>query len=266
MSIIKLLVAANPELINIPDSENNYPIHKAVLYNRINIIKVLLGTLKRKKQPIYEHLNDSGGTAVTLAAELGNLEMLSYLVENMQWNVRQVPSIDRELLNEKIMYVYKVGPLLEKILLLTVSKSFCTKCYTPCIKLKPWLLIPISISIKENNTQARDWFLQKFNLTDENLDRPLVERCLAEFKDQSIKHEFYNILFLLHSEVSTDNNRHKSQTILNPRWQIIYHDGFYEIFLNHKDLFENIVDVYLDKITLVQAETLFNARKKVYAD
>lgn len=231
--IIKLLVDANPELVNIPNNEKDYPLHQLVNRNKLNAIRVLFLTLKRKNQPIKDHVNILGETAAMLAASQRNLEMLNYLLANMECDYKWT------LFSIIVSSVKDVNiiPLLETWLPIFYDYDAQGR------SLVPQLLVPISYSYQ--NIIARDWFLHTFYLTDDNLERPLVEQFLTEFREHLADERINDILFSLHSDISPEVSN-TSKPILSPLLSDVY-SVFYKIFLTNRDLFDVISVAYLAK-------------------
>lgn len=79
-SIIKALIKADAELFDLPNNENVYPIHKAVLKNSLETIKTMLDTLSEMNVTFADQFDLDGENSLFLAARNKNLEIVKYLL------------------------------------------------------------------------------------------------------------------------------------------------------------------------------------------
>lgn len=254
--VIQLLVDKCPKLINLPNNEDVYPIHVAVEHDQLDAVKVLIETLKRKNMPIIDHMDLDRETSLMLAARNKNLEVITYLLQNTDFDCKCVSAHNLNAFTITAMYKDPMGneddtvAILELLLPLTYDYDASLQI------MPPEMLFPVSFSWCFQNYEIVDWFVEKFYLCDGNLERPLVQRLLDEFKNDPMDYGFYNILFALNSNISNailDVPVDDAVKIL--LWSKVY-SHFYEIFIGNRHLFEAIIPVFLPKFQKVQPKVV----------
>lgn len=247
IEIVKMLIDADPELINIPNNENEYPMHYAARAGYYDAIVVMVESLRRKNLPIKDHIDRDMETSLMLAARRRDFRIISYLLENTECDCKRLS--DKNVNAFTITAMYKIPDnmkeetmqILEK--LLPLSYDLGPNPHWP--EFCPKLLLPIMLSWSFKNYVVVDWFVKKFYLLETNRERPLVQRLLNQFKHSPTDYSFYNILFAFHSNVTNVVLNVKS-CIQKLQWAEIY-IHFFEMFLSNYDLYREISSAFLPK-------------------
>lgn len=259
IDIIRLLIEADIHLIDIPNNEEVYPIHAAVKKDAIDIVKLFVQTMKRKKVLIQDHVDLDEETSLMLAARNKSFEMIDYLLENTPCDCRRVSCHNINAFTMTAMYNSPPGKeeetikILERLLPLTFDYDPETN------SMPPELLYSNSLCWSFDNYEIIDWFVHKFYLADSNKEKSLVERLLHEFKKHSADYGFYNILFGLHSNVHDVMLYQPMEHFIRlMRWRNIY-IHFYEMFLQSHDLYDSISTAFLPKFRNVHPKIVSKA-------
>lgn len=238
LEIVRLLIDKDPELINIPNNEEEYPMHIAVRLSQIDVVKTMVESLKGKNLKVQDHVDLDMETSLMLASRNKDLNMILYLLNNTECDCKRLSDNKVNAFTITAMYRIPDGmkeqtiAILEKLLPLTYGID------PDNIQMCEELLFPISLCWTFQNFDIVDWFVDKFYLCKENKEHNLVQRLLLEFKENTDDYNFYNILFALHSNI---------QNAILGGADVYQH--FFNMFLTNRNLFEAISRAFLPKFT-----------------
>lgn len=259
IEIVRLLIDNDPELINIPNNEEEYPMHIAVRLSKIDVVKTMVESLKEKHLKIQDHVDLDMETSLMLASRNKDLNMISYLLNNTECDCKRLSDNNVNAFTITAMYRIPDGmkeqtiAILEKLLPLTYDLD------PNNIQMCEELLLPISLSWSFQNFDIVDWFVDKFYLCNENGERTIVQRLLHEFKENAEDYNFYNILFALHSNIKNvilgEPVELCIQTLL---WADVY-QHFFKMFLPNRNLFVAISNAFLPKFTEVPSKVVISS-------
>lgn len=243
-SIIKLLLETDPELFDIPDNENFYPIHKAISRNSLVIVQAMIETLNALDFEIKDQFDWEDENGLLLAARQKNLEMVNYIVKNIKCDVRHTN--DNNL--DAASIVLLSGDSERNADAFEIFTTLIPLCYQlNTIDSMERLMQPLVFASYFENHLPYNWMMENFYLVEWNEHHDLVRRALITFKGVSFNYRL--IVIGLHSLISQYIVRQDDQLKNEILYQnIIIH--LRDIFKHDKSLFTDIAKVLQSKLHL----------------
>lgn len=238
--IVKLLIDADPSLVDTADGLFTYPMHLAVAQNQYDVVVTLVESLQSKNLPIADHVNANGETSLMLAARNTNLRMITYLLENTVHNCKQLCHRHNNALSHAVRRGHNhvdLIPVIEKLFPATYNMPLDN------LELHSDSMLLLKVAIIAKNYRAVDWYVDNFYLSERNQNRALVRQLLDHFNSVEHNYRFHNIILTLHWRVSTVLLGGNSSTIL---YNDLYSDCF-QIYLANVDLFKAISKLIVPK-------------------
>lgn len=240
--IIKMLLKHTPELFNLPNNENVYPIHAAVLRRSLEIVKTMIETLNEIEFPIQDQFDWDDENSLFLAVRKKDLQMVDYLMENMKFDFKRT--------NETGLNAAAVALLPDErgeneSITVRILQKLIPLCYDlNATDLMQNLILPITFSSLFDQL-AFDWFMEKWYLNERNTHSQLVQHSLEALKN--VDFEYKRIIIGLHSEIShflvKENDQNKNDIL----YRNILKD-FSDLFKFDRDLFAEIARVMQPKL------------------
>lgn len=195
--IIKLLLKHNPDLFNLPNNENVYPIHRAVLKKSLEIVRTMIETLNEVGYQIMDQFDWEDENSLFLAVRNKDLEMIDYLIKNIKFDFKRTNEVGLDVVS-LALHLGGDGTQSDSV---QIIQKLIPLCYdTDAAYFMEQLLLPISFSCQFENGLGFDFFMQRWYLTDSNKHCDLVQRALRVFK--SAHFDYKRIIIGLHSGIS----------------------------------------------------------------
>lgn len=243
--IIKLLLKADAELFNLPNNEHVFPIHRAVLKNSLETVRTMIETLNEMRVPIVDQFDWDDENGLFLAARAKNFRIVEYLSANLKCNYQHLnesglnavtvallpcdDNVHREEWN-RFEIVKKLIPLTYD----TSSTDFMQQ-----------MMLPISFICLFKHREIFVWLMEHFYLTELNEHRDLVQKILNAF--ELVDFDYQIVLTSLHSKVTRFIVKPNDQLKNDLLYSNIIMD-LCNIFKYDREMFVEIVTVLYPKL------------------
>lgn len=244
-SIIRLLLETDPELYNIPDNENYYPIHKAISRNSLEIVQTMIETLKGINGFVIKDQFDwEDENSLILAARQKNFEMVKYILENVKCDVQHTNDNNLDAASIALL----PGDQQHENVSFEIFKILIPLTYNLNLENSIQKLVqPLVFASFFNNRQPYLWLMELFYVVNSNEHHHLVQRALDSFRNADFDYRL--ILIGIHSKVSQYLVRQDDQL----KNEILYRNIIFDlknIFKHNRTLFEDIFHVLKPKLHL----------------
>lgn len=250
VDIIQLLVQHDPGLIDIPNNEDVYPMHLAITNRRsLEIVKLLVDTLKRNGLPLIDHVDLDGDSSILLAARVNHFEILEYLIDNTPYDVKHTNRTNG-------LNAFSAVFLMRNAIGLDPQRENAFRVLQKVFPLiyghadKPLLvneiLTPMTLSMIFDNYQYTEWLIQNFYLDSMNDHRQIAQRTYDFIRSNQMRRKAYSMVFPLHSHLTREAFVQGRVPLRKIVWQEIYRNAI-EVFQVDRDLFREIYAIFSDK-------------------
>lgn len=241
-SIIKLLLETDPELFNIPDNEDFYPIHKAISRNSLVIVQSMIETLNTLGFEIKDQFDWEDENGLILAARQKNLEMVNFILKNIKCDFRHTN--DNNLDAASIVLLCSDSERNSSAF--DILRTLIPLCYqSNTIESMQRLMQPLVFASYFENQLPYNWLVENFYLVEWNEHHGLVQRALISFK--GVNFDYRLIIIGLHSLISQYIVRQDDQL----KNEILYQNiicRLRDIYKHDERLFKEIAGVLQPKL------------------
>lgn len=91
--MLQLLLHYDPGLFNIPNNEEVYPIHKAILLGSCRMVEAMVSKLQAMDIPIPEQVDLDDENALFLTVRTRQMDILLYLLEHLQFDYQKTNAL-----------------------------------------------------------------------------------------------------------------------------------------------------------------------------
>lgn len=207
--IIQLLLQHDPELFNIPNNENVYPIHKAILMGSCRMVAAMITKLKAMRFQIEHHVDLENENELFLTARTRQVDILKFLTENLEFDYNQINDFRYNALKcamipvqEQLVNVDQSDEAALRVIQILLPLTYDQQA-TNFLETHVTALLAISCSFM--NAAVYNWLIEEFYLIRSNHHRRLLRRMLRAFERMDVHLELiFSIRMLtiaLHSKV-----------------------------------------------------------------
>lgn len=237
LEIIRLLITNDAYLIDIPNNEDVYPIHLAIRQRKPTVVQCLCELSKQLGVGLVDRTDWDSETSLMLAARNNDPGIISYLLENTDFNCRRVAANGLNAFELAVLGGNDRNTIkCMETLIIPIYNLNDTQLPNP-------LMLAIALSISTKHYLAAEWFVNKFYLTEHNANKALIQQLLDAQCRYNEPYQFYNFIFVLHSNIVELPVPHVSMHFYNP----IY-SNFYRLFTADRNLFDATMTIFLSKI------------------
>lgn len=244
-AIIKALIKVDVDLFNLPNNENVYPMHKAVLKNSLETVQTMVETLNEMKVTFPDQFDWDSENCLFLAARTKNLQITEYLLSTDKH--------DPQHLNDAGLNAATVSllPCEETIENEAVNRYEIFKRLIPltydlsaddCMQR---MMLPISFTCLFKHREIFQWIVENFYLSAINDHRDLVQKVLNIL--HLVDFDYQIIIIVLHSKITrflvNDTDQLKNDIL----YSNIFND-LRNVFKYNRELFIEIVTVMRSKL------------------
>lgn len=241
-AIIKALLRADVELFNLPNNENVYPMHKAVLKNAFETVQTMVDTLIELKVTFGDQFDWDSENCLFLAARTKNLEIVEYLLSTERHDVKHLNDsglnaatvallpCDENLTNE----AYNRLEIFKKLIPLTYDMTT-----------DDWMqqmMLPISFVCLFKHREIFQWIIEQYYLNDINDHQDLVQKTLDTL--QLVDFDYQMIVVALHSKLE--------RFIVSPNDQLKNNILYSNIFTDLQNIFKYDRNLFIQIVTVMQ--------------
>lgn len=246
-AIIKTLLKADITLFNLPNNENVYPMHRAVLKNSLETVQTMIETLNEMKATFQDQFDWDYENCLFLAARTVNLQIMEYLLATKKHDPKLFNSVGLNVITVVLLpceddvenETYKRFEIFKKLIPLTYDLSA-----SDCIQ---QMMLPISFTCIFKRREIFQWIIEQFYLSELNEHRDLVRKMMDSL--QLVDFDFQKIMIALHSQlkrfVVIENDQLKNDIL----YAHIFND-LRNIFKFDRTLFGEIFNVMRPKLDL----------------
>lgn len=246
-AIIKALLKSDAELFNISNNEHVFPIHRAVMRNSVDMVRTMIETLNEVKAPIRDQFDWDDENSLFLACRAKNFRMVEYLIANLKCNYQHLNDSGLNAVTVALLpcdgNVHRED--WNRLEIFTTLIPITYDVSSPDFMQQ--MMLPISFICLFKHREIFSWVIEHFYLTEMNDHRHLVQKVLDAFTLAGF--DYHTILTGLHSKITQyivkPNDQLKNDLLYS---NII--DDLHHIFQFDRDLFIEIVTVLRSKIDL----------------
>lgn len=250
IGIIQALIDHDPGLIDIPNTEEVFPIHLAITNRRsLEIVKLLIETLKRNNMPLIDHVDSDGDSSILLAARVNHFEILEYLIDNTPFNVKHTNRTNGlNAFSAVFLMRNAIGLDPQRENVFRVLQRVFPLIYGHADKplLVNEILTPITLSMVFDNYQYTEWLIQNFYLDSMNEHREIAQKTYNFIRTNQMRKKAYSMVFPLHSHLTRQAFVQGQLPLRKIVWQEIFRNAI-EVFQVDRELFSEMYAIFSDK-------------------
>lgn len=243
--IIELLLDYDPELFQIPNNEQVWPMHKAILMGSFRMVQAMVTKLQAMRIIVPAQFDLEGEDALFLTARTRQVDVLLYLIEHLHLDYNKTNRFMYNALkatmipvDDPLLHVDSSDETSLQMIQILFPLTYDRNAEN-LIEMEVTALIAIACTFR--NLVVYDWLIEEFYLVSSNEHRALIRRLLDALTHITTTLELQfairMIVIGLHTKVRQFRlmSHHSSRILylkLIPAFQILYdHDQplFYDM-------------------------------------
>lgn len=239
--IIRMLLKYDPGLIDIPNNEQVYPMHVAIISNSLDLVRTMVETLREENIQIGEQLDLDGDNSLFLAVRGRNEPIIDFLINNTTPKYTHRNDSD---INAVSVAMVPVRGADENAVFRIVTKLLPLTYDSTSARYMRSIMLPMMFSAFHPNEDTFNWFVNEYYLCDGNELRDVFIRAMTTFeRNNDTKKLFLGLHSKLHKFHITERDSVQNNILYNNLFKTLM-----KLYCDNETVCREVADALRPKI------------------